>query len=324
MSTLSQFLGGGGIKSIQRGSTEFEGTVDFNNLGNKTIKSIPINPVDRSKSVVTATVAGDVIYDDDNGVAINSNASIKLAAAPFFVKSTIQLDGNSQTLTGLESGDLVLFFNSKNNNSLSSSISGWSALPFDGDNPDNNNLPSNSGFYKFADSSGIVQVTGIVNSSNAMMVAFRGINSSDPFDVSPIPKSVGFSGMPDPPSITTGTDNCMIVAVGFLDDDRLDILNSTPPSGYTFADVTSNADNSTILVAYKNLESAGVEDPGLFAGGNDSNKAYTIALKTNITTTTSSLVITVGGALAGRNSSGGHLAKNQTGVIDWQVIEYED
>lgn len=324
MSTLSQFLGGGGIKSIQRGSTEFEGTVDFNNLGNKTLKSVPINPVDSSKSVVTATVAGDVIYDDDNGVAINSNASIKLAGASSFVKSTIQLEGTSQTLTGLESDDLVLFFNSSDNTSLSS-ISGWSALPFDGNNPDNNGGPNSSGFYKFADSSGIVQVTGIANNSNAMMVAFRGIDSSDPFDVSSIPKSIGFSGMPDPPSITTGTDNCMIVAVGFLDDDRLDILNSIPPSGYTFADVTSNADNSTILVAYKNLENAGVEDPGAFGGsGSDANKAYTIALKTNITTTSSSLVITVGGALAGRNSSGGHLAKNQTGVIDWQVIEYED
>jgi len=36
------------------------------------------------------------------------------------------------------------------------------------------------------------------------------------------------------------------------------------------------------------------------------------------------LVITIGGALAGRDSFSQHLAKNQTGVIDWQVIEYED
>ena len=55
MSTLSQFLGGGGIKSIQSGSTAFEGT----SASNITTITVPINPVVRSKSVVIATVAGD-------------------------------------------------------------------------------------------------------------------------------------------------------------------------------------------------------------------------------------------------------------------------
>ena len=319
MSTLSQFLGGGGIKSIQRGSTEFAGTADLNNLGRRTIQSIPINPVDISKSVVTATVAGDVIFN--SLAAINSNASIKLELGlPSFVNSTISLESQSQTLTGLESGDLVLLFNSDDDGNLPSSITGWSKLPLSGNNPDNNDLPSTSGFYKFANSSSVL-VNSIPLNTNAMMVAFRNINSSDPFDVTPIPKNVLNTGDPNPPLISTVTDNCMIVAVGFLDDDRATTASSLPPFGYTLANVTSAANSSTILVAYKNLKSAGNENPTRFFSedGNVANKAYTIALKPITTNaTSSSLVITVGGALIGDN-----ISNNQSGVIDWQVIEYE-
>jgi len=324
MSTLNQFLGGGGIKSIQRGSTEFAGTADINNLGRRTIQSIPINPVNISKSVVTATVAGDVIFN--SLAAINSNASIKLELGlPSFVNSTISLEdgvfGNNRlTLTGLESGDLVLLFYSDDDGNLPSSITGWSKLPLSGNNPDNNDLPSTSGFYKFANSSS-VQVNSIPLNTNAMMVAFRNIDSSDPFDVTPIPKNVAGTGDPNPPLISTVTDNCMIVAVGFLDDDRATTASSRPPFGYTLANVTSAANSSTILVAYKNLKSAGNENPTRFFSedGNDANKAYTIALKPITTNAiSSSLVITVGGALPGDN-----IANNQSGVIDWQVIEYE-
>ena len=322
MSTLSQFLGGGGIKSIQRGSTEFTGTADSNDLGRRTIQSIPINPVVKSKSVVTATVAGDVIYDASRSVSINSNASIKLELGlPSFVNSTISLESQSQTLTGLESGDLVLLFYSDNNGNLPSSITGWSKLPLSGDNPENDNSPSTSGFYKFAASSS-VQVNSIPSNTNAMMVAFRNVNSSDPFDVTPIPKRVASTGDPNPPLISTVTDNCMIVAVGFLDNDRATTASTLPPFGYTLANVTSAANSSTILVAYKNLKSAGDENPSRFFSedGNDANKAYTIALKPITTNeTSSSLVITVGGAL----SSFSNFTLNQTGVIDWHVIEYE-
>ena len=337
MSTLNQFLGGGGIKSIQSGSTEFVGTAVFPNLERRTIQAIPINPVVKSKSVVIATVAGDPItgdyYDSITGsyVApyfINSNASIKLElGVPSFVNSTISLESQSQTLTGLESGDLVLLFYSDDDGNLPSSITGWSKLPFDQDNPDNDNSPSTSGFYKFADSSS-VQVNSIPSNTNAMMVAFRNIDSSDPFDVNTIPKNVLGSGMPDPPSTTTVTDNCMIVAVGFLDNDRAITASTIPPFGYTLANVTSAADSSTILVAYKNLKSAGDEDPSAFRSSddnnnNDANKAYTIALKPITTNaTSSSLVITVGGALRDVYEIPGG-ASNQSGIIDWQVIEYE-
>lgn len=90
MSTLNQFLGGGGIKSIQSGNTEFEGIGTF--LLDRTTIVVPINPVVRSKSVVISSVAGDaklVTFPPDgrnpssfNSVAINSTAGISLGGNP--------------------------------------------------------------------------------------------------------------------------------------------------------------------------------------------------------------------------------------------------
>lgn len=87
MSTLSQFLGGGGIKSIQRGFTEFESTGP-----DRSTIDVPINPVVRSKSVVISSVAGDSLRVDflqdprdpnsSFSLAINSTAGIILGGNP--------------------------------------------------------------------------------------------------------------------------------------------------------------------------------------------------------------------------------------------------
>lgn len=86
MSTLSQFLGGGGIKSIQSGSTAFEG----DSISNITTITVPINPVVRSKSVVIATVAGDSLLrlllnsrtSETEYVLQSSSAGISLGPGP--------------------------------------------------------------------------------------------------------------------------------------------------------------------------------------------------------------------------------------------------
>ena len=327
MSTLSQFLGGGGIKSIQRGSTEFAGIVNFDNLSDRTFINVPITPVSKSKSVVTATVAGDVIYDDDNRVAINSNASIRLAntGTITYVGGTSSITSSNLTLTGLQSGDFVLFFSASDdqdqNNLL---LAGWSAIPGLTTQPDNDEDPNSAAFYKFSTGTSVT-ASGLASNSVQVMIAFRGVKDI-PFDVNAT-ESSATSGMPDPLSITPISDQCMSVIVGFLDDDVI-ASSVTAPSGYTLAVVedASASTKCTVMTAYKNLEQASIENPGAFGGsGDDYNKAVTIALRQNVVgSTISSLSITIGGALAGKNSSGGHLAKNQTGVIDWQVVEYED
>lgn len=335
MSTLSQFLGGGGIKSIQRGSTEFAGTVDldFDNLGRRTIQSVPINPVVKSKSVVTATVAGDVIYDDSNNVAINSNAAIRIANTGSIeyvggVSSTISVI----ILTGLQTDDLILFFSaSDNQDQIDLGSSGWTGITVNTGGgtitqPDNDTKPDSSAFYKYATGTSET-VIGLPSDSVFMMIAFRGVKTGTPFDAGSLNPIAGANsnGMPAPLAIDPATTQCMSVLVGFLDDVN-EASTVTAPNGYTLAKVRDGV-GATLMTAYKNLESADIESPDPFGGdGNVENKAYTILLeqKEAPIDSSSSLVITIGGALAGRNSIGQHQARNQTGVIDWQVIEYED
>jgi len=285
--------------------------------------------------VVTATVAGDVIYDESNEIAINSNASIKLAntGAISYVGGTSvfsPLGLGTLTLNGLQSGDFVLFFSASDGQDQNTPNSGWTAIPGLTGQPDNDGAPDSAAFYKFSTGTS-VSASGFASNSVYVMIAFRGVKTDIPFDVNAT-ESSAFSGMPNPPSITPTSDQCMSVIVGFLDDDNVEFEPVIAPSGYTLAVVQgdSSSANCTVMTAYKNLEQAIPENPGAFESqtGNDSNKAITIALRQNVvgSTTSSSLRITVGGALAGRNSffTGQHEAKNQTGVIDWQVIEYED
>jgi hypothetical protein len=104
----------------------------------------------------------------------------------------------------------------------------------------------------------------------------------------------GTSGLPNPPSITPVTNNSMIVAVGFRDDQ--DIANTiTPPTGYTTAlnmDSLGGANDlsnggATIMTAYKLLATAAAENPGAFISSNSSissfepKKGISIALRTS-------------------------------------------
>ncbi len=327
MSTLSQFSGGGGIKSIQRGTSEFI-TSNFAGSNYRTILTVPINPVDKSKTMVLSSVAGDVMLFQDEDIVgedpiygvYTSTASVNLKDGISYVGGTTEPVNGDLILTDLEPGDFVLLLMSSDNRNLNSPGSGWAEIPFNlfDPNPDNDNAPSSAGYYRFADSSGTVFVNNVPISTNECMIAFRGVNTSTPFDVSPIPRGNRRTNrLPNPPPITTVTDNCMIVALGFLDNDRLIRERTIPPSTYSLAESVSNRDSSTIMTAYKKQIAAGPENPSEFratSSNNNSNinKGFTLALRPAASTVTSSaLEITVG-----RNGP-------QSGVVDWQVIEYK-
>jgi hypothetical protein len=324
MSTLSQFLGGGGIKSIQRGTTEFM-TSNAAGSSYRTTLTIPITPVVKSKTMVLSSVAGDVMLIEEvsGGGAYNSTASLKLKDGISYVGGTTELSGTSTngdiSLSDLESGDFVLLFMANDDRVLTSPGFGWTGIPFNpfDPNPDNDNAPSSSGYYTFAGSNGVV-TANVPSNSNQCMIAFRGVNTSTPFDVSPIPRGNRRSNrLPDPPAITTVNDKCMIVAVGFLNNKRLVRTTTIPPFTYNLGEVVSSRDSSTIMTAYKKQIVAGPENPSEFRGTdddntNDVNKGFTIALRPVAPIETSSaLEITVG-------RSG-----MQSGVVDWQVIEYK-
>ena len=242
-----------------------------------------------------------------------------------YVGGTSDSDNSSSfTLSGLQSGDLVLYFSAEDGANVNTPTgASWTAIPGLTTQPDNDNDPNSAAFYVFATGTSVT-ASGLAtgNSHVRVMIAFRNVNSTNPFDVNATENSG--SGLPDPPSITPVTDNSMIVAVGLLDDH--DIANSiSPPTGYTTAlnmDSQGGANDgglggATIMTAYKLLATAAAEDPGGFTGlTGDPNKGISIALKPVISSTWTDIIGNNNGTLTNEptfgNGNGGAIVFDGT------------
>ena len=258
---------------------------------------------------------GLVISLDAGNVKSIGNYSASSSSTITYVGGTSQDDSSSDlTLTGLQSGDLVLFYSASDSVNRNTPSSGWTAIPGLGTQPDNDNNPDSAAFYKF--STGTSVTAGNLDDDGVhVMIAFRGVDSSNPFNVNSV-ETFGFFGMPNPTTITT-TDGCMIVAVGLLDDD--DVASSvTAPSGYTLAvvDDTSSSD-CTVMTAYKTQTSAGSENPGAFGGsGSDTYKAQTNALQ-KITISGTETWTNLVGSINGTITNSSEVVFNSDGWFDW-------
>jgi hypothetical protein len=126
------------------------------------------------------------------------------------------------------------------------------------------------------------QATGNEYTAGVLQV-WRSLDNGTPIDDTPT-TATGGTGMPDPPSFTTLTDDALVVAIGFLDDDN-DASNVTAPSGYGDLLAHDNSgtpppDNATTMIASLEKASAGAEDPAAFGGtGTDQWAAVTFALR---------------------------------------------
>lgn len=124
--------------------------------------------------------------------------------------------------------------------------------------------------------------TGLSSSSIHIAMAFRNVNTTTVLDVTPPTIETNTSGMPNPPSITTVTDKCLLVAVGYLDDDVV-ASTVTAPSGWTLIDAAeygSSGAGGTIMSAYLQQPTAGTENAGAFGGsGTDSWVGAKFALR---------------------------------------------
>ena len=152
-----------------------------------------------------------------------------------YVGGTSDSDNSSSfTLSGLQSGDLVLYFSAEDAADVATPTgASWTAIPGLVTQPDNDGDPSSAVFYVFATGTSVT-ASGLNTAKEnvRVMIAFRNVNSTNPFDVNATENSS--SGVPNPPSITPVTNKSMIVAVGLLDDE--DIANTiSPPTGYTTA-----------------------------------------------------------------------------------------
>lgn len=131
------------------------------------------------------------------------------------------------------------------------------------------------------DTSIIINQNGFKQQAVAVQ-AFRGVNETTAIDAQATP-ATGSTGMPNPPSITTITNNALVLAVGAMDDDA-SAGAATAPSGYDNLTAAETADtatnNATVFLASKLVVTAGAEDPGSFGGtGDDQWWAHTFALR---------------------------------------------
>ena len=126
----------------------------------------------------------------------NSNATTITYVGGINQEST----SSDLTLTGLQSGDLVLFYSAHDFSAVNTPSSGWTGIPGLPNQPDNDGFPNSAAFYKFSTGSSVT-AGNIASSGVELMIAFRGVDSSNPFNVNSI--ETNGTGMPDPAAITT-------------------------------------------------------------------------------------------------------------------------
>jgi hypothetical protein len=108
------------------------------------------------------------------------------------------------------------------------------------------------------------------------MLQFKGVDTTTAIDAT-LASATSGSGMPDPPSYTTVTNNAFRIVTGGLDD--VDVTGITL-TGYTIVQINSGGGGSTCMVGYKDAGTAGAEDPGAFSGsGSDAWAATHFALR---------------------------------------------
>ena len=189
------------------------------------------------------------------------------------------LDQSSITITGIQSGDFVIIAGASDSEDMIAP-SGWTTGYIN-----NGSGTSSHGGYIYAFSSG----TSITASSLAgtgtggfsyayIWQVFRGVNQSNPINAQAGVGSGG-SGMPNPPSITTDVDGCMIVAMGMLDDDRV-ASSVGAPTDFTLIYAQDADQYATCMTAYLLQETAGTINPDAFTsiGGSDNRIAITVGL----------------------------------------------
>lgn len=183
------------------------------------------------------------------------------------VKNDVFYDDTNQsfTITGIQSGDFILIWRTDDAGSDTWTeifTGGTSILGASG------NCDSVLGYYVSSGSSITIsnQFTGDgATFETVSYVVLRGVNSSQPVDVTPtsVINQDGDNNAPDPPAITTVTANCLIIVL-FAQDD-FDNTGMTPPSGYTkIHSYTFGTSEPTHYLAYKYLTSATTENPSAF------------------------------------------------------------
>lgn len=261
----------------------YSDAVSAQNATNFTVSSgslpngISINP---STGAITGTPTTAGSYDftieaSNTGGSISKAFNITVEAAPqppsFIGATTLSGSGNLSLPSGLQQADLVMVFMADDNNNGGSAPSGWTTLITE-------NFTSsvwNSVWYKFMDATPDSTVS-VPEVSAWIAVAFRNVDTTTPFDVTYQGPTTGKGSTIPIPSITTSSDNAMLVAFGGLDDDRTASQVSVS-SPWTLAAAEDN--DGVAMVAYYLKTTAGTESGGSFSTSDDEYVSYVFALK---------------------------------------------
>jgi hypothetical protein len=127
--------------------------------------------------------------------------------------------------------------------------------------------------YKFQGSTPDSNITFDYTTTNGrvsiVVLAFRGVDTSTPFDANASFAYNGTFTSMNPPAITVATDGSLVVAGGRSSKASFAEAQSwVAPSGYTLLDYegsVSDTYGSFIIAASKEDVSAGSEDPGVFS-----------------------------------------------------------
>lgn len=222
---------------------------------------------------------------DTDGLISNyiDTTSITIPLPVAFVTSGTSTQNNTLTLSGLQSGDFVMYATCGNDTDIYTNISATNSGTITSLTTVNNDNTDSKIFYYFVTGTETVITPSTGGSDgNNLAVVFRNVDTSNPLDVTHTTNTS--SGNPNPPNITTVTSPTMIVVFGVSqeDEENPQDMTLTAPSGYTLA-AFSNQHNGTPAVigaAYKEHTSTGSENPGAFSVNNqDGSIAYTFALR---------------------------------------------
>ena len=230
-------------------------------------RTISITPTNTPTPTVTRTITPTITPTISISPSVGSGIT--------FIGSAQSTTGTLTLPSGLQQNDLVIVATFRDDNTT--------ALPTG--YTDGQAGTSNSVNYrwarKFMPATPDTTITGL-SSTAAIHIAmvFRRVNTTTPLDATSPTIATNTTGMPDPPSITTVTNNAMVVVIGYLDDD---IITATAPTNFTLARTAnygSAGSGGTVMAAYRIKTPAGAENAGVFGGGGtDSWVAATIALR---------------------------------------------
>jgi hypothetical protein len=129
--------------------------------------------------------------------------------------------------------------------------------------------------------------------NNYAIAAFRGVDTTLAIDATTTTASG--TGHPNSPSITTVTNNAVVVTAWLCTSDPASV---TQPTGYTFSDYWSSQTETNPAssgIAFKTVATAGAENPGPWTLDETGNYiAVSVALRPNISTITSGVFSATG------------------------------